>query len=797
MIVHYNINTITIINILLHYSRMGGGLLNLVSYGNLNIIINGNPQRSLFVVTYKQYTNFGLQKHSINCNITTPKLKENESTTFNFTIPRLGDLIADTFFSIQLPYIWSPVFVEPTDIYDSPRTPYSSTIQEGLYVIADSENSETHSTRQLNDAHIPHVQPFEFKWIEDLGSQLIKKISVSIGDTIIQEFSGDYLTNMVKRDFSNEKKELFNEMTGNVVEMHSPELFESRNGLYPNCLYAAPLPNNVNSKILYKIYNNKQAIINKDLTSITNLCPSINKKTLIIPLNLWYMLSSAHAFPLVSLTDNLVKIKIECRPIRELFIIRDVRYYINTYYHHNIAIKNMSQNGSGKSIYEHYQNNYYNSNQPNNTGFSQFDIFKPYVPPLFISTMNTTDPLYQMYMFTTQLASQNQQFIQQAALKTSISADIASSLRESSIWNCNPKLISTFVYLDTPEQNVFKEKPQHYLVKQILEHFFETENHKEFSQIRFKSNSVAVNFMWYLQRNDVFLRNSWTNYTNWPFNEKPYTLQPLYYKKLDNSWYLNNTTPIVLETISTSTNPNPKFSQFPELFEVSTSTTKPIPFKQMLYLQETTTNAPYLRERLNNTTIYSNELISGNSFINKFIKKYPPYFPFSFKSPDPQDPIASTGCNPYITGPNRKQTKTILQSWTLKLDGKNKENTLNAEYYNYVEPFLRCSGTAVNGLYNYSFSLNTNPFLIDPVGYANLINYNAIDFEYKVIELEKINDIQKVAILPLCIDNEFFGFNKSTWLLYEYNFTLKLFEEQYNFLTIKNGLASLKFQHSN
>lgn len=778
---------------------MGGGLLNLVSYGNLNIIVNGNPQRSLFVATYKQYTNFGLQKHIINCNITTPKLKENESSTFNFTIARLGDLIADTFFTLQMPYIWSPVFVEPTDIYDNPRTPYSSKIEEGLYVIANSETSETSETstnRKLTDAHIPHVQPFEFKWIEDLGSQLIKKISVSIGDTIIQEFSGDYLTAMVKRDFTNEKKELFNEMTGNVVEMHSPEFFETRNGLYPNCLYAAPLPNNVDTKLLYKIYNNKQAIIDKELTAITNLCPSIHKKTLIIPLNLWYMLSSAHAFPLLSLTDNLVKIKIECRPIRELFRIRDVRYYIDTYYHHNIAIGNINKHGSGKSIYEHYKEDYYKVNNVNNTGFSQFDIFKPYVPPPFISTINTTDPLYQMYMFTTQYASQNQQFIQQAALKTNVSADIASLLRESSIWNCNPRLVSTFVYLDAPEQEVFKEKPQHYLVKQILEHFFETENHKDFSQIRFKSNSVAVNFMWYLQRNDVFLRNEWTNYTNWPSNEKPYTLQPLYYKKLNNSWYLNKTAPIFAEITSTTTNPAPKFSQFPELFEVSTSMTKPLTAKQMLYLQGT--NAPYVIEGLtNNPSIYSNKIISGNSFIDKSIKKYPPYFPFSFKSPASQDPIASTGCNPYITGPNRKQTKTILQTWALKLDGKNKENTLNADYYNYVEPFLRCSGTAVSGLYTYSFSLTTNPFIIDPVGYANLINYNHIDFEYKVIELEKINDIKKVAILPLCIDNEFFGFNKSTWLVYEYNFTLKLFEEQYNVLTIKNGLASLKFQHSN
>jgi len=767
---------------------MGGGLLNLVSYGNLNIIINGNPQKSLFLATYKKYTNFGLQKHIINCNVTTPKLKENESTTFNFTIPHVGDLIADTFFTIQLPYIWSPIWVEPSDIYDRPSTdPYSSTIEEGLYIIKDASNNQTNNIRQLTGAHIPHAQPFEFKWIEDLGSQLIKKITVSIGDTIIQEFSGDYLTNMVKRDFTNEKKELFNRMTGNINEMHSPELFENRNGLYPNCLYGAPLPyEDASGNILYKIYSNKQSVINKDLTIITNLCPSINKKLLTIPLNLWYMFSSSHAFPLVSLTENAFKIKIECRPIRELFRIRDVRYYINTYYHHNIAVNKITENGSGISIYKHYQNSYYDN--INNNGFSQFDIFKPYVPPPYISTINTTDPLYQMYMFTTQFASQNQQFIQQAALQTNSSANIAAVLRENSIWNCNPRLISTYVYLDTPEQEVFKQKPQSYLIKQILEHFFEFENHKEVAQSRFKSNSIAVNFMWYLQRNDVFLRNEWNNYTNWPYNEKPYTLQPLYYKKLNNSWFpssVTNISPTVSEITYTTTNPEPKFSQFPELFEVRTSNTKPVHFKQMLYLNNA---SQYLNESVNNNTIYSSQIETGYSIINQSIKKNPPYFPFSFKS---------SGCNPYITGPNRKQKKNILVNWSLKLDGKNKENNLNAEYYNYVEPFLRSVGSSVNGLYNYSFSLSSNPFIIDPCGYADLINYNNIDFEYQIIELEKINDITKVATLPLCIDNEFFGFNKPNWLIYDYMFTLKLFEEQFNLLTINNGLASLKFQHSN
>ena len=80
---------------------MGGGLLNLVSYGNQNIIVNGNPQKSLFKATYKKYTNFGLQKQKVNCNITIPQLSENEPTELNFSFPRWGDLIADTFLTIS------------------------------------------------------------------------------------------------------------------------------------------------------------------------------------------------------------------------------------------------------------------------------------------------------------------------------------------------------------------------------------------------------------------------------------------------------------------------------------------------------------------------------------------------------------------------------------------------------------------------------------------------------------------------------------------------------------------------
>ena len=67
----------------------------------------------------------------------------------------------------------------------------------------------------------------------------------------------------------------------------------------------------------------------------------------------------------------------------------------------------------------------------------------------------------------------------------------------------------------------------------------------------------------------------------------------------------------------------------------------------------------------------------------------------------------------------------------------------------------------------------------------NLIDYRHIDFEYNVIPLEPINDISRASILPICgINNELLGYNKHDWNIYNYTFNLKVFEEQYNLLTI-------------
>ena len=138
---------------------MGGGLLNLIAYGNKNIILNGNPSKSFFKTSYAKYTNFGLQKFRIDFQ-GQKVLRENTNSSYEFVVPLYGDFLMDTYFVINMPHIWSPIYCP-----------------------------NVNSTSPNVDIDGECCQPYEFKWIENLGSQLIKMIRFTIGGKIIQEFS--------------------------------------------------------------------------------------------------------------------------------------------------------------------------------------------------------------------------------------------------------------------------------------------------------------------------------------------------------------------------------------------------------------------------------------------------------------------------------------------------------------------------------------------------------------------------------------------------------------------------------
>jgi len=240
--------------------------MNLVSVGQQNIILNGNPSKTFFKSTYAQYTNFGLQKFRVDFE-GSKTLRLSEPSTFTFKIPRYADLLMDCYLTVAMPNIWSPIM--------PPQT------------VPQSDGTTTYTD----------WAPYEFKWIENLGAKMISKISIICGNYTLQEYSGDYLLAAVQRDFSGVKKNLFDEMSGNTPEMNNPGNSGSRVNSYPNTFYSPDLPGPE---------------------------PSIRGRILYIPLNSWFGLKSQMAFPLTSLQYNELQIVVTLRPISELFQIRDV-----------------------------------------------------------------------------------------------------------------------------------------------------------------------------------------------------------------------------------------------------------------------------------------------------------------------------------------------------------------------------------------------------------------------------------------------------------------------------------------
>lgn len=248
----------------------------MVSQGQANILLNGDPQKSFFKSSFRKYTNFGLQRFRIDFE-GAKQLRLSEQSTFTFKIPRYADLLWDTYLAVTLPNIWSPIF-PPQQV-----------------------------TQQTTDAGLGNVEqwaPYEFKWIEHIGAKMIAKISIICGNYTLQEYSGDYLLAAVQRDFSGAKRNLFNRMTGHVPEIMNPANADSRVNAYPSAYYTPD-------------FNGPE--------------PSIRGRTLYIPLNSWFGINSHMAFPLTSLQYNELQIVVTFRPINQLFVIRDVMDATNNY----------------------------------------------------------------------------------------------------------------------------------------------------------------------------------------------------------------------------------------------------------------------------------------------------------------------------------------------------------------------------------------------------------------------------------------------------------------------------------
>jgi hypothetical protein len=377
---------------------MAGGLLNIISVGNVNVILTGNPTKTFFKCVYSKYTNFGLQKFRIDYD-GLRDLRLTEPSVFTFKIPRYAELLMDTYLVVTLPDIWSPIY-----------HPVPSTV---------SINNDN------------QWAPYDFQWINDLGTHMIKEITITCGSLTLQKYSGEYLAAMVDRDFHSEKKRLFNTMTGNVPELNDPANAFGRQNTYPSAFYT---------------------------DSTVGAEPSIRGRTLYIPINTWFTLDSRCAFPLISLQYNEMVVSVTFRPIQELFRVRDVMDPINNF---------------------------------------------PHMQPDF------TQQQFGMYRF----------------LQTPPSVNLSPSkyANKTLTWNADIHLLSTYCFLSKEERELFAAQEQVYLVKDVFEYNFQNITGSKIVELQ--SNGMIANWMWFMRRNDAYMRNEWSNYTNWPYTNLPQNVE--------------------------------------------------------------------------------------------------------------------------------------------------------------------------------------------------------------------------------------------------------------------------------
>ena len=783
---------------------MTGGLLNIVSYGNQNIILNSNPSKSFFKTTYAKYTNFGMQKFRIDFN-GLRNLRMSEESRFTFTVPRYAELIMDTYLVVTLPTIWSPIYPP------------------------------------LSCGDVWH--PYEFRWIENLGTQMIKEITFSVGGQIIQRMTGKYLLAQVQRDLTGTKRFLYDTMTGSIPEFTDPANFSGRRGTYPNVYYN---------------------------TSQQGPEPSIRGRKLYIPLNAWFCNNSRTAFPLVALQYNELQIDVVMRPVRELFVTRDITYPATT-------AAQVAQ--------------------------------APFIQP------NFNEPEYQFY-----------RFLQPPPSIDIVDADAYADKRTD--WNADVHLLSTYCFLSAEESRVFASQEQKYLLKSAYDWNFKniTGNHRVELQ---NTMGMVSTWMFLFQRSDINLRNQWSNYTNWPYtNMIPDDVTPapatgtfinpcdiITQTVLDLVYY--NTSPPPTPNNATIVVPATSVSQFAIgqtitiaydasntitgtiiavsgtsiTFSVTGVTTNAVPvtiydntapppfvfygslvstfwiFNNPTFPQppNSTSGNNYIIKNvtvgLRNTspsstalvTLQINDPVSGSIYVspvpqtipsnttitltyqfnnciipNGHTNVYIQYnstqsihwqttalnsisyygtvtgYPVSYTSGvvtvNADLPTIGPGLEPsgtpsglFITQDyNVENQREILQQLGILLNGSYRENLLESGVYNYVEKYIRTAGSAPFGLYVYNFGMDASNITYQPSGAINMSKFSTIELEFSTY----VPPLDPSANFYTICDPETgvpIGVNKPQWRIYDYNYDLTVLEERYNVLTFIGGNCALMY----
>ena len=539
---------------------MTGGLLNIISEGKESVILVGQPTKTFFKKIYVSHTNFGQQKFRINFE-GDRRLNYNSPTIYQFKIPRYGDLLNELYFSFTLPNIWSPILSfggVPAMFCSACRTQISSHLDTTMVGIGDvystfvndaSQNcsacgcecttqfaftnvfKDSSGNLQNRDSDktptrggmkwINRVYPFEFKWIENLGVQIIRAVRVYSNDTIIQEFTGQYLLNMVHRDFTEDQKKIFNRMIGNTADLNNPKYYKNRNGNYPNAAYFGSMYD----KMPY------------------GLEPSIRGKKLYVPINLWSTMNNKTAIPLIAMQYSELKVEVELRPVNEWWVVknivnrfslalqsRDIAIYEEP---NSITVNDLSNNSGVKPVgpAPDISNCSLLNSKTINADIEEIVTIFAALPQIYTSPKPSEFSIYNLKYFLKapppkvivdrDFDPSGAKIPETGAIPYPVNINKTIERYYDEVlepWFADIHLVGNYTFLTEDERNSFANNCQSYLIKEVHEQdIYDLIGGQHYIPIQ--TQGLVISWMWYYQRSDVDSRNEWSNYSNTSFRK--------------------------------------------------------------------------------------------------------------------------------------------------------------------------------------------------------------------------------------------------------------------------------------
>ena len=206
---------------------MGGGLLQLLAKGAQDHILVGNPQISHFKVVFRRHTNFSME--TIKLDHTGNDISQTNNNVVSCIIKRNADMVSNIYFNFELPNIYSG---------------------------ADANEI-----------------PYEFKWVENIGHNVLQEARLIIGNTEIDKHNSNYMTINSELHHNETQKHIHNKLIGNIPEVYDPSLGEFKMIPVIDSATLGTLTASINGNNLYNCYsyplNNETTLQSSSSTTVT------------------------------------------------------------------------------------------------------------------------------------------------------------------------------------------------------------------------------------------------------------------------------------------------------------------------------------------------------------------------------------------------------------------------------------------------------------------------------------------------------------------------------------------------